>query len=157
MQKGAPDMGENQIKGAAKDAVSESKNAVGGLTGDTSVPAERKLDQTSGNLQDQVGAAKDQLGSMANNVTDKISDMAGRAGNTMRDAAQTVRREAGEVGEKVYHAGARAGHHVDSAVKQQPLLSLIGVAAIGYAISFLIHSPSSPLASRPPKTHYVRG
>jgi hypothetical protein len=46
------------------------------------------------------------------------------------------------------------GHHVDSAVKQQPLLSLIGVAAIGYAISFLIHSPSSPLAS--PKTHYFR-
>ena len=87
-----------------------------------------------------------------NNVADKMSDIAGRAGNAMRDAAQTVRREADEVGEKVYQAGARAGHYVDSAVKQQPLLSLIGVAAIGYAVSFLIHSPSSPLASRPPRT-----
>jgi hypothetical protein len=82
-----------------------------------------------------------------NNVAEKMSDVAGRAGDTMRGAAQTVRREAGEVREKVYHAGARAGHYVDSAVKQQSLLSLIGVAAIGYAISFLIHSPSSPLAS----------
>jgi uncharacterized protein YjbJ (UPF0337 family) len=141
-------MGENQIEGAAK-------GTVGGLTGDTSMQAEGK-GQASGSLQDQGGATEDQLGSMANNLADKLSDMAGRAGNTMRDAAQTVRREAGEVGEKVYHAGARAGHHVDGAVKQQPLLSLIGVAAIGYAISFLIHSPSSPLASRSPKTHDFR-
>lgn len=148
-------MDENQIKGAA-NAVGEGKDAVGGLTGDTNMQAERKLGQASGGLHDQVGAAEDQLGSMANNVADNISDMAGRAGNTMRDAAQTVRREAGAVGEKVYHAGVRAGHYVDSSVKQQPLLSLIGVAAIGYAVSFLIHSPSSPLASRPSKTRYFR-
>ncbi len=150
-------MDENQVKGAAKDALSEGKDIFGAPAGDTSMQAEGKLDQASGDLQDQVGAAKDQLASMANNVAEKMSEVAGRAGDTMRGAAQTVRREAGEVGEKVYHAGARAGHYVDGAVKQQPLLSLIGVAAIGYAISFLIHSPSSPLASRPPRTHYFRG
>jgi uncharacterized protein YjbJ (UPF0337 family) len=149
MQKRAPDMDENQIKGAAEDAL-------GGMTGDTSMQAEGKLDQASGDLQDQVGAAEGQLGSMANNMAGKMSDIAGSAGNTMRDAAQTVRREAGEIGEKVYYAGARASHYVESAVKQQPLLSLIGVAAIGYAISFLIHSPFSPLASKPPKTQYFR-
>ena len=149
-------MDENQVKGAAKDALSEGKDAFGAPTGDTSMQVEGKLDQASAGLQDQVGSAKDQLASMANNVAEKISDAAGRAGDTMRDAAQTVRREAGDVGEKVYYAGARAGHYVDSAVKQQPLLSLIGVAAIGYAISFLIHSPSSPLASRPAKPHYFR-
>jgi uncharacterized protein YjbJ (UPF0337 family) len=137
-------MDEKQIEGAAKDTV-------GSLTGDASRRAEGKLGQASGSLRDQVDAAKDQLGSMANNAADKVADMADRAGNAMRDAAQTARREAGEVGEKVYHAGARAGHFVDGAVKQQPLLSLIGVAAIGYAISFFIHSPSSPFASRPPK------
>ena len=146
----------NQVKGAAKDALSEGRDAFGAPTGGTSMHAEGKLDQASGGLRDQVGAANDQLASMANTVAEKMSDVAGRAGDTMRGAAQTVRREAGEVGEKVYHAGARAGHYVDSAVKQQPLLSLIGVAAIGYAISFLIHSPSSPLASRPPKTQYFR-
>lgn len=149
-------MDENQVKGAAKDALSEGKDGFGGATGDTSMQANGKLDQASCGLQDQVGAAKDQLASMAHNVAEKMSDVAGRTGDTMRGAAQTVRREAGEVREKVYHAGARAGQYVDSAVKQQPLLSLIGVAAIGYAISFLIHSPSSPLVSRPTKMHYFR-
>jgi uncharacterized protein YjbJ (UPF0337 family) len=156
VQKGLQEMEKNQVQGAAKDALSEVKDAFGGPTGDTSMQTEGKLERASGGLQDQVGAAKEQLASMANNVAEKMSDVAGRAGDTVRGAAQTVRREAGEVGEKVYHAGARAGHYADSAVKQQPLLSLIGVAAIGYAISFLVHSPSSPLASRRPKTHFRR-
>ena len=39
-------------------------------------------------------------------------------------------------------------------VKEQPLLSLIGVAAIGYAIGFLIHSPMSPLMPKPKTKRY---
>jgi uncharacterized protein YjbJ (UPF0337 family) len=58
-------MDENQVKGAAKDALSDGKNAFGAPTVDTSMQAEGKLDQASAGLQDQVGAAKDQLASMA--------------------------------------------------------------------------------------------
>src|ERR1700734_700816 len=84
-----------------------------------------------------------------NAIAEKASDFANRAGSTMSDAAQTVRCEAGHAGEKVYDAGVRAGEYVGHTVKEQPLLSLIGVAAIGYVIGFLIHSPMSPLAPKP--------
>jgi hypothetical protein len=76
--------------------------------------------------------------------------------STMSDAAQTVRREAGHAGEKIYDTGSRAGEYMGRTVKEQPLLSLIGVAAIGYAIGFLLHSPMSPLAPPPKTKRYFR-
>jgi hypothetical protein len=48
---------------------------------------------------------------------------------------------AGHAGERICDAGARAGEWVGRSVKEQPLLSLIGVAAIGYAIGFLVRAP----------------
>jgi uncharacterized protein YjbJ (UPF0337 family) len=142
-------MNEDEIKGVAQDAVGKTKDGAGGLTGDTDLQAEGKIDQAAGKVQGQYGAAKEQLGSAADAIAKKASDFANRAGATMSDAAQTVRREAGHAGEKVYDAGARTGEYVGHTVKEQPLLSLIGVAAIGYVIGFLIHSPMSPLASKP--------
>ena len=138
----------------ARDAVGKVKDAAGGLTGDTGLQAEGKIDQAGGKIQGQYGAAKDQLGHAADAIADKASDLADRASSTMRDAAQTVRHEAGHAGEKVYNAGSRAGEYVGRPVKEQPLLSLIGVAAIGYAIGFLIHSPMSPLMPKPKTTRY---
>jgi hypothetical protein len=44
---------------------------------------------------------------------------------------------------------ARVPANVGRTVQEQPLLSLIGVAAIGYLIGFLVHSLISPLASKP--------
>ncbi len=142
-------MNEDEIKGVARDAVGKVKDGAGGLTGDTSLQAEGKIDQAAGKIQGQYGTAKQQLGSAADAIAEKASDFANRAGSTMSDAAQTLRREAGHAGEKVYDASARAGEYVGHTVKEQPLLSLIGVAAIGYLIGFLIHSPTSPLTPKP--------
>jgi uncharacterized protein YjbJ (UPF0337 family) len=142
-------MNEDEIKGVARDAIGKVKDGAGGLTGDTGLQAEGKIDQAAGKIQGQYGTAKQQIGSAADAIAEKASDFANRAGSTMSDAAQTVRREAGHAGEKVYNAGARAGEYVGHTVKEQPLLSLIGVAAIGYVIGFLIHSPMSPLAPKP--------
>ena len=140
-------MNEDQIRGSAKDAIGKVKDAAGGLTNDTGLQAGGKLDQAAGTAQGQYGAAKEQLGGMA----DQVSDYAGRAGNAAGDAAQAVRRHAG-----AYDAAAQAGQYVGQTVKQQPLLSLIGIAAISYAIGFLIHSPSSPLTSEPSPRRYLR-
>jgi hypothetical protein len=45
---------------------------------------------------------------------------------------------------------------VGRTVKEQLLLSLIGVAAIGYVIGFLVHSPMSPLVTAPKTKRYFR-
>lgn len=142
-------MNEDEIKGVARDAAGKVKDGAGGLTGDTGLQAEGKIDQAAGKIEGQYGTAKDQLGSVADGIAEQASDFANRAGSTMSDAAQTVRREAGHASEKIYDAGSRAGEYVGRTVKEQPLLSLIGVAAIGYLIGFLIHSPMSPLAPKP--------
>jgi uncharacterized protein YjbJ (UPF0337 family) len=142
-------MNEDEIKGVARDAVGKVKDGVGGLTGDTNLQAEGKIDQAAGKIQGQYGTAKEQLSSATDALADKASDFASRAGSTMNDAAQTVRQQARHAGEKVYDVGSRAGEYVGHTVKEQPLLSLIGVAAIGYVVGFLIHSPMSPLAPKP--------
>jgi uncharacterized protein YjbJ (UPF0337 family) len=150
-------MNEDEIKGLAQDAVGKLKDGAGGLTGDPSLQAEGKIDQAAGKIQGQFGTAKEQLGAAADAVAEKASDLASRAASTMRDAADTVRREAGHAGEKIYDKGSRAGEYVGHTVKEQPLLSLIGVAAIGYAIGFLVHSPMSPFGRPAPKTkRYLR-
>jgi uncharacterized protein YjbJ (UPF0337 family) len=142
-------MNEDEIKGVARDAVGKVKDGVGGLAGDTGLQAEGKIDQATGKIQGQYGTATDQLGSAADAVGEKVLDFANRAGSTMSDAAQTVHREVGHAAEKVYDVGSRAGEYVGRSVQGQPLLSLIGLAAIGYLIGFLVHSPVSPLAPKP--------
>jgi uncharacterized protein YjbJ (UPF0337 family) len=149
-------MNENEIKGAAKDAIGKVKDATGGLTGETGLQAEGKMDQASGKLQGKFGDIKDQLGEAAGIIADKASELTGGARAAMHDAAQTARHGAGQAGETVYDAGARAGKYVGRTVQDQPLLSLIGIAAIGYAIGFLVHSPSSPLVREPNRRRYFR-
>jgi uncharacterized protein YjbJ (UPF0337 family) len=138
-------MNENEIKGATEDATGKVKDAVGGLTGDPGLQAEGKTDQVTEKVQGKFGDVKDQLDDVAGTIAGKAAEFAGRAGSAIHDAAQTARHGAGQAGETVYDAGARAGQYVGRTVQDQPLLSLIGVAAIGYAIGFLIHSPISPL------------
>jgi uncharacterized protein YjbJ (UPF0337 family) len=138
-------MNEDEIKGAGRDAIGKVKDAAGGLTGDAGLQAEGTIDQAEGKIQGQYGTAKDQLGSAADGIAEKAADLADRVGSTISDAAQTVRREAGH-----------AGEYMGRTVKEQPLLSLIGVAAIGYAIGFLVHSPMSPLVPAPKTRRYFR-
>jgi uncharacterized protein YjbJ (UPF0337 family) len=129
-------MNENEIKGMGQEAVGHVKDAVGGLTGDTSTQIDGKIDEASGKL-------KAQFGGVVDDMTSKGSDFAARATSTARDA-----------GEKIYSAGNQAGKYVGETVAQQPLLSLIGAAAIGYLVAFLLHAPSSPLTPTPRKRGY---
>ena len=54
-------MNEDEIKGAATDAVGKVKDAAGGLTGDTGLQTEGKVDQAAGKIQGKFGDATDQL------------------------------------------------------------------------------------------------
>ncbi len=136
----------NELEGAARDVKGKLKDGYGGLTGDVGTQAEGKLDQAAGKLQGQFGDAVDG----AKEAAGSAADFAARAGEKLRDAAETVRAEAVHAGEAVLETGAKAGEYVGRTVQQQPLLSLIGIGALGYLAAFLLHSPSSPLAPRPP-------
>ena len=129
-------MNEDEIKGVSQEAVGRVKDAVGGLTGDTSTQIDGKLDEVS-------GKPKAQYGGMVDDLAAKASDLAGRASETVKDA-----------GQKIYTAGNQAGRVVGETVVQQPLLSLIGAAAIGYLVAYLLHAPSSPLTPAPRKRGY---
>jgi uncharacterized protein YjbJ (UPF0337 family) len=52
---------ENNLEGAGKDLKGRVKDAVGGLTGDTSLQGEGKLDRLEGKLQDKLGDAERSL------------------------------------------------------------------------------------------------
>ena len=52
---------ENSLEGKGKDAKGKVKDAVGGLTGDSSLQAEGKMDQAKGKVQDAVGKAQRKL------------------------------------------------------------------------------------------------
>jgi uncharacterized protein YjbJ (UPF0337 family) len=149
-------MNENELEGAPRDTIGKVKDGIGGLTGDPGLQADGKMDQATGKLQAKPGDTMDQISDTASTTAAQASDFAGRAGATLRDAAGTARRGAEQASETVYDAGARAGRYVGHSVQQQPLLSLIGAAAIGYALGFLIHSAASPLVPAPKPRRYFR-
>lgn len=94
--------------------------------------------EIKGAAKDAVGGSAERAGDMANEIAGEISEPGGNATQNVKDTAEAI-------GNRVYDAGARTGQYVGQTVKQQPLLSLIGAAAIGYALAFLLHAPSSPL------------
>lgn len=49
---------DDSAEGKARHVKGHVKDAVGGLTGDSSLQAEGKLDQATGKLQDKLGEAK---------------------------------------------------------------------------------------------------
>lgn len=51
----------NSAEGKGKDLKGRVKDAVGGLTGDTSLQGEGKLDQAKGKVQDTFGKAERKL------------------------------------------------------------------------------------------------
>jgi len=52
-------MNKDHVKGAAEKAKGAVKDAVGGLTGDSKLQAEGKLDKAKGSIHKDVGDAKD--------------------------------------------------------------------------------------------------
>jgi uncharacterized protein YjbJ (UPF0337 family) len=149
-------MNENEIEGAARDAIGKVKDGIGGLTGDPGLQVDGKVDQATGKLQAKLGDTMDQISDTASTAAAQVSDFASRASAALLDAAGTARRGAEQASETVYDAGARAGQYVGRSVQQQPLLALIGAAAIGYVCGFLIHSAASPLVPAPKPRRYFR-
>ena len=70
-----------------------------------------------------------------------------RSASSARDSASVLVESASEV-------GGRAKRYVGKTVQDQPMLSLIGLAALAYAAAFFIHSPSSPFVEQPPRRRY---
>jgi uncharacterized protein YjbJ (UPF0337 family) len=53
-------MDEQRIKGAASQVKGAVKDAIGGLTGDTKMQAEGKVDKAEGKVRSTVGGLKDE-------------------------------------------------------------------------------------------------
>jgi uncharacterized protein YjbJ (UPF0337 family) len=137
-------MDANQIQGAARDVEGKIKDGFGGLTGDTSTQIDGKIDQAAGKIQGRYGEAVDTAASAVGDLRRKLND-----------TVKTVQSEAHDVGEAAYKKGAQFGGAVNESVRENPWLSVLGMAAIGYVASFLIHSPSSPFAARAPEPKYI--
>ena len=146
-------MNDDKVEGTIKDVTGKVKDGFGGLTGDTKTQAEGKVDQMTGKAQETFGDVKEKVGDYADQASDSVSSAASKAAETLRETAEAVRARAGEYGTKVQEVGASAGAYVGKTVQDQPLLSLIGIAAIGYLVGYLAHSPSSPFAA-PPEPRY---
>jgi uncharacterized protein YjbJ (UPF0337 family) len=142
-------MNKDHIEGAFSVTKGTIKEAAGAVTGDAKTEAGGKIDQLSGRAQQAWGDARDTIDDVAADTAETLSEAADRASSTLRDKAETVKATAGQVGSKVYEAGATAGQTIVSTVKEQPLLTLVGAAAIGYLAGYLLHSPSSPFAPEP--------
>jgi len=52
---------DNSLEGKAKDLKGRVKDAIGGLTGDSSLQGEGKMDRLEGNLQDKLGDVQRKL------------------------------------------------------------------------------------------------
>ncbi len=142
-------MDENEFEGAARDLRGRVKDGIGGFSGDVGLQADGKVDRAIGNAQRAYGETVDNARDAVAEGADRAAEFAHRARASVRDAAGTARRQASEIGGRIYEAGSHAGEVIGEQVQKQPLLSLIGVAAIGYLIGFLIHSTSSPLGPTP--------
>jgi uncharacterized protein YjbJ (UPF0337 family) len=139
----------NETSGTIRDMTGRVKEGYGSVTGDNVTKAEGKADQAAASVQKAAGEVADNAAATAEGV-------ASRASSAIRDAAGVVRDEAHNVGGKIYDAGAKANEVVGETVAKAPLLSLIGMAAIGYLAAFLVHSNSSPLIEQPRPQRWVR-
>ena len=141
-------MDENEIKGAGKGMLGKIKDAVGGLTGDAGLQAEGKVEQVGGKVQKQFGGTADTIQDGVSAISSAASSASGKAGKTLGEASDQAGRAVNDFASETSDFTHRAGHYVERSLESRPALSLVGIAAIGYAAAFLIHSPSSPFTSR---------
>ncbi|HQT83752.1 MULTISPECIES: CsbD family protein [Acidiphilium] len=118
-------MDEDEIKGAAKDIGGKIKDGVGGLTGDESLQAEGKADQFAGKAQKLYGSAKDTISEAAEAASEAFTSHKPHVDSTGN----------------AYVDDSLMGRASDM-IKEQPLLAMLGTAAAGYALAFLLHGRS---------------
>lgn len=112
-------MTENQIEGTARNVGGKVESAVGSVTGDVKSKAEGKIDQVAGKAQRAYGDAKEAVAS----ATDD-------AGSTLGGMAQ-------QLGDH----GTKAAKYVGDYVRNEPVAVMLGVAALGMVIGYLIGRP----------------
>jgi uncharacterized protein YjbJ (UPF0337 family) len=139
----------NETNSTVRDLTGRLKEGYGSVIGDNVTKTEGRADQAAAGMQARAGEAVDEASDVAEGI-------ASRAGAAIRDAAGVVGEQAHNVGGKIYGAGAKANEVVGDTVAKAPLLSLLGMAAIGYLTAFLIHSTSSPLIEKSRAERWVR-
>ncbi|WP_081369906.1 CsbD family protein [Granulibacter bethesdensis] len=150
-------MGNRDIDAAVTDLKGKVKDAAGGLTGDTGLQAEGKLDQGISKAKqfahdatDAVQDGVEHLRDKANSAEEHARQHAESVTARLRDLAETAWEKAADAGGKVYESGVRGGQKLGESLEQKPVLSVALAGVVGYLAAFMIHSPSSPLAPEPP-------
>lgn len=123
-------MAENQMEGAARNVGGKVESAVGNLTGDTKTKADGKIDQVAGQAQRAYGDAKDAVSSAADQAQSKLGDV-----------AKQVSDQASQLGGQAYEQGSKAAKYVGDYVSNEPVAVMLGVAALGMLVGYLIGRP----------------
>ena len=152
-------MAENEMEGAARNVGGKVESAVGNLTGDTKTQADGKIDQVAGQAQQAYGNAKDAVSSAADQAQSKLGDVADKAQSKLSgvadqaqskfsgvaDQAQSklsgVADQASQLGEQAYEQGAKAAKYVGDYVRDEPVAVMLGVAAIGMLVGYMLGRP----------------
>lgn len=107
----------DRVTGAAKDAAGKVEGAVGDLAGDAETKASGRAREAAGTVQNLYGQAKD-----------AARDAGDAAANLAKDALDST----------AYRDGTQA---VTTAVKENPLSSLLVAGGIGFALAMLLSRP----------------
>jgi len=110
-------MDKDRISGVAKDAAGKVEGAFGRATGDAATEASGRAREAAGSVQNIYGQAKD-------------------AARDIGDAASSYAQDAVDAGSEVYRDGSRA---VVSAIKNQPIGSLLVAGAVGFALAMMLN------------------
>jgi len=110
-------MDKDRITGAAKDVAGKVEGAFGRATGDASTEASGRAREAAGAVQNLYGQAKD-------------------AARDIGDAASEYAKDAMDAGSDMYRDGNKA---VASAVREQPLGSLLIAGAVGFALALMLN------------------
>lgn len=110
-------MDKDRISGVAKDAAGKVEGAFGRVTGDAATEASGRAREAAGTVQNIYGQAKD-------------------AARDIGDTASSYAQDAVDAGSEVYRDGSRA---VASAIKNQPIGSLLVAGAVGFALAMMLN------------------
>ena len=123
-------MVENQMEGTARDVGGKIESAVGSVTDDTKSTVQGKVDQAAGKAQRAYGDAKDAVASAADD-----------AGSTLGGVAKQVGEQASQLGGQAYEQGSKAAQYVGDYVRNEPIAAMLGVAALGMLVGYLLGRP----------------
>lgn len=135
-------MSDNQFEGTARNVGGKVESAFGNVTGDTKSKVEGKADQVAGQAQKAFGDAKDAASDVADKASSKLNDVADKASSKLGGVADKVSEQASNIGGQVYEAGEYAAETVADYVRNEPVAVILGVAAVGMLIGYLIGRPS---------------